>query len=130
MELSLRGQGHPDAIKTTDPSTIISEMQSNFQLANAVITLPALVYIVPGAKIQLKGTYGFEGGALNFDGSAKMQASVSKMVGGWKGVLLKPADPFLRKDGAGTEVHIHIDGTREKPNFAIGLDKKKPANNP
>jgi hypothetical protein len=130
MELSLRGQGHPDAIKTTDPATILSGMQSNFQLDNGIITLPALDYTVPGAKIQLKGTYGLEGGALNFDGTAKMQASVSKMVGGWKGLLLKPADRFLRKDGAGTEVHIHIDGTREDPKFAIGLNKKMPDKHP
>jgi hypothetical protein len=100
-------------------------MQSSFQLAGGVITLPALSYTVPGATIQLKGTYGLEGGSLNFDGTAKMEASVSKMVGGWKGLLLTPADRFLRKNGAGTEVGIHIEGTREDPKFGIDLDRKK-----
>jgi len=33
-----------------------------------------------------------------------MEATVSKMVGGWKGLLLKPADRFFKKNGAGTEV--------------------------
>jgi hypothetical protein len=125
-ELSLRGQGRPGDVKTTDPASILSRMQSSFQLARGVITLPALDYTVPGAQIQLKGTYGLEGGALNFAGTAKMEASVSRMVGGWKGLLLTPADRYFKKEGAGTEVPIHIEGTREQPKFAIGLNRMKP----
>lgn len=124
-ELSLRGQGRPDELKTTDPASILSQMQSNFQLENAVLTLPALDYTVPGAKIELTGTYALEGGALNFDGRAKMEAPVSKMVGGWKGLLLSPADPFFKKGGAGTEVPIHVKGTREAPEFGIEFEKMK-----
>jgi hypothetical protein len=124
-ELSLRGQGRPADVKSTDPATIQSRMQSSFQLAGGVITLPALNYTVPGATIQLKGAYGFEGGTLSFTGSAKLDATVSKMVGGWKGVLLKPADRFLRKDGAGTEVPIHVEGTREEPKVGIDFDRMK-----
>jgi len=118
-ELSLRGQGLPQNVKTIDPASIRSAMHGSFQVAGGVLSLPALDYTVPGAEIQLKGTYGLEGGALNFAGYAKMQATVSKMVGGWKGFLLKPVDRYLRKDGAGTEVPIHIEGTREEPEFGI-----------
>jgi hypothetical protein len=75
---------------------------------------------VPGAAIQLKGTYDVEGGAIDFAGSAALQATISKMVGGWKGFLLKPADRFFEKDGAGTEVPIKVSGTRDDPKF--GLD--------
>ena len=91
----------------------------------AVITLPDLKYTVPGAEIDLKGTYGVDGGALDFTGTAKTQATVSQLVGGWKGVLLKPADRSFKKDGAGTEVPIHIDGTRENPQFGIDFDRMK-----
>ena len=118
-ELSLRGQGLPQDVKTIDPASIRSAMHGSFQVAGGVLSLPALDYTVPGAEIQLKGTYGLEGGALSFAGSAKMQATVSKMVGGWKGFLLKPVDRYLKKDGAGTEVPIHIEGTREEPEFGI-----------
>jgi hypothetical protein len=126
-ELSLRGQGRTDELKTFDAMSILSHIQSSFQLAGGVVTLPAIDYTVPGAKIQLKGTYGMEGGALNFAGTAKMEAPVSKMVGGWKGVLLKPADRFFKKDGAGTEVPIHIEGTREEPKFGIDFERMKPS---
>jgi hypothetical protein len=129
-ELSLRGQGRPDELKTTDPASILSQMESGFQLVGGVITLPALVYTVPGAKIELNGTYGLEDGALNFDGTAKMEASVSKMVGGWKGLLLKPVDRHFKKEGAGTEVPIHIEGTRDEPKFGIGIDQTTPEEKP
>ncbi len=125
MDLSLRGQGRPDELKSVDPASILSRMQGSFQMAGGMVTLPALIYTVPGAAIQLKGTYGIEGGALHFDGSAKMDASVSKMVGGWKGLLLSPADRFFKKDGAGTELPIHIEGTREEPKFTIDFGRMK-----
>jgi hypothetical protein len=124
-QLSLRGQGRPKDVKTTDPGSIDSTMQGDFKMAGGAITLPNLVYTVPGATIELKGTYGLEGGTLDFTGKAKMQATVSQMVGGWKGALLKPADRFFKKDGAGTEVPIRIQGTREQPKFGLDFGGKK-----
>ena len=129
-ELSLRGQGRPKDVKTTDPASVDSTMQGDFQMADGVITLPGLKYTVPGATIQVKGTYGVEGGALDFAGTAQLQATVSEMVGGWVGKLLKPADRYFKKDGAGTEVPIHIGGTREEPKFEVdfgGMKNSSPA---
>jgi hypothetical protein len=122
-ELSLRGEGRPEELNSTDPASILSQMQGSFRMAGGVVTLPALAYTVPGAKIQLAGTYGLTDGALNFAGTAKMEASVSKMVGGWKGMLLAPADHLFKRDGAGAEVPIHIEGTREAPKFGIDFDR-------
>jgi hypothetical protein len=124
-ELSLRGRGRTDELKTTDPESILSRIRGDFQMAGGEVTLPALDYTVPGARIELKGTYGMEGGALDFAGRAKLEATVSKMVGGWKGLLLTPADRYFKRDGAGTEVPIHIEGTREEPKFAIDFDRMK-----
>jgi hypothetical protein len=120
-ELSLRGQGRPHDAKLTDHESIQSKMQSDFQMADGVITLPNLVFTVPGADIDLNGTYKLDGGLLGFIGVAKMQATVSKMVGGWKGFLLKPADHMFKKDGAGTEVPIHIAGTYKNPEFGVDI---------
>ncbi len=120
-ELSLRGQGRPHDAKSPDHDSVQSDMQSDFQIGHGVITLPNLVFTVPGADIDLKGTYKLDGGLLGFTGVAKMQATVSKMVGGWKGLLLKPADRFFKKDGAGTEVPIHINGTYKNPEFGVDV---------
>ncbi|HKF47846.1 MAG TPA: AsmA-like C-terminal region-containing protein [Terracidiphilus sp.] len=117
-DLSLRGQGHPGDLKDADPNSVVSQMKGNFHMANGSIALPDLHYAVPGADIQLKGTYALQG-ALNFDGTARMQATVSQMVGGWKGFLIRPADRFFKKDGAGTLVPIRIRGTRQQPDFSV-----------
>lgn len=124
-QLSLRGQGRPGDLKTDGEEDIRSTMAGNFQMEAGVITLPALEYTVPGAVIDLTGTYGLEGGVLHFTGTAKTQATVSQMVGGWKGMLLKSVDRYLKKDGAGMEVPIHIDGTREDPQFGIDFNRIK-----
>lgn len=127
QELSLRGQGKPkdakDAkdAKSAGDQAVEAHMQSDFQIAAGVITLPNLAFDVPGADILLKGTYTLSGGGLDFKGLAKMQATVSKMVGGWKGFLLKPADRFFKKDGAGTEVPIHVAGTYKNPEFGVDV---------
>jgi hypothetical protein len=125
-ELSLRGQGKPKELKNkSDDAQVLSTMQSHFTMAHGIITVPDLKYLVPGADIEMSGTYRVDDGALNFAGWARMQATVSQMVGGWKGLLLKPADRFFKKDGAGTKVPIHIDGTRQDPHFGIDLGRMK-----
>lgn len=125
-DLSLRGQGRPKDVKTTAPDTIHSAMQGNFQMAAGVITLPDLKYMVPGAEIDLSGTYGIDTGALDFTGTAKLQATVSQVAGGWKGDLLKPLNHFFEKDGAGTAVPIRVVGTRDDPSFGLNFKHFKP----
>ena len=71
--------------------------------------LPKLVCTVPGAEIQLAGIYTLDGREFDFTGHARMQA-ISSIVGGWKGKLLTPFDPFFSKNGAGTEIPIKITG--------------------
>ena len=123
--LSLRGQGLPREAKSGEDADVRSAMRSDFTMAGAVITFPDLEYTVPGAEIDLKGTYGVNGGLLSFTGKAKTEATVSEMVGGWKGALLKPADRYFRKDGARTEVPIHVEGTRENPMFGVSFGRLK-----
>ena len=83
-QLSLRGQGRPKDVKTTDPESIGSTMQGDFKMAGGTITLPNLVYTVPGATIELKGTYGMDGGTLDFTGKAN-DAGHGIADGGWMG---------------------------------------------
>ena len=120
-QLSLRGQGDPKQAKNGGDANIKSTMQSSFKMAAGFIDLPNLQYIVPGAEIDLSGKYGLQGSTLDFAGTARTDATVSQMVGGWKGFLLKPADHFFKKDGAGTLVPIHVNGTREDPKFGVDV---------
>jgi len=47
------------------------------------------------------------------------------MVTGWKSILLKPVDPFFKKDGAGTEVPIKLTGTKSEPHIGLDFGHKK-----
>ncbi len=122
-KLSERGQGDPGGAKTGNSSSVRSTMKGNFHMDNGVVTLPALEYTVPGVVINLKGTYGIDDGALDFIGTARMQATVSQMVGGWKGFLLKPIDQLFKKDGADAVLPIHVKGTRNNPDFGVDLGR-------
>ena len=141
VELSMRGQGKPKEAKTTDLSTVFSEMNGHFELGEGKLQLPDLSYRVPGAEIVAHGVYGLQEGSLAFEGDARLDATVSQVVGGWKGFLLKPADRLLKKNGAGTDVPIHVEGTRKEPKFGVDFgrigktdksgdsqDDEKPAN--
>lgn len=118
-ELSERGQGHHDSSKSPAPD-VASEMKGEFHMARADVQFPSFEFNVPGAEVHLKGHYDLDG-FMGFFGTAKMQATVSRMVGGWKGFLLKPADRFFRKDGAGTEVSVAIRGPHDSPQFSFGM---------
>lgn len=124
-ELSLRGQGNAKDSRSNDSSTVRSTMAGDFRMADGVINLPRLEYTVPGAVVDLKGSYGVDSGSIAFEGVAKMEATVSQIVGGWKGFLLKPVDRFFKKGDAGTQVPIHIRGTRDNPQFGIDLNRMK-----
>ncbi|MGA8288022.1 MAG: hypothetical protein WB950_04935 [Acidobacteriaceae bacterium] len=127
-QLSLRSRGKAAEAKDMDNETGVQlpgqqDVQANmhgvFDLADGKLRLPQLVCTVPGAEIQLAGVYTLDGREFDFTGHARMQAAVSNIVGGWKGKLLTPLDPFFSKHGAGTEVPIKITGTNTNPHFGL-----------
>jgi hypothetical protein len=117
--LSRRAQGQP---KNQQIADVLSAIRGAFKLREGEITFSDLSFQVPGAAIDLKGRYGLYDEALDFRGTARLQAKVSQTMSGWKRWALKPVDPFFSKNGAGTFLSIKVTGTRDKPEF--GLDKK------
>ena len=41
----------------------------------------------------------------------------------WKSWLLKPADPFFKKEGAGAAIPVKITGTKSEPKFGLDLHR-------
>lgn len=130
-QLSLRGQGHAKkaqkVAKGKDLPRTASQMQGNFALINGRLTLTGMRYTVPGANVAMHGFYSLDSGQLGFEGTARLNATVSQMVTGWKSLLLKPVDPFFSKNGAGTVVPIRITGTRSAPKFQLNFFGKSKA---
>ena len=121
-KLSGRARGDTD---DSDAESVVSNLQGRFILDNGKVTFTKLSFSVPGARIQLAGTYGLHSGEIDFHGTARMDAKVSQMTTGFKSFLLKAADPFFRKQGAGAVIPIKITGTRDKPSFGLELRRKK-----
>jgi AsmA-like C-terminal region len=128
-ELSLRSQGQVELAAEQERDgkfeVVHSQLRGDFNLADASLNLSNLHYDVPGASVKVAGIYTLDGAKFNFSGTADMQATVSRMVGGWKGVLLMPFDKVFQKNGAGTDVPFKIDGTRSDPHFGLDLDRMK-----
>ena len=79
---------------------------------------------MPGATMQMAGKYGLFSETIEFDGTVRMQATISQAAGGGlKGILLRAIDPIFRKKGAGAVLPIRIRGTRKDPH--VGLDVKR-----
>ena len=119
-DMSERARGlDPDEHSQNVASTVRGE----FTLERNTIVLRGATFGMPGAQVQVAGTYGLRSEALEFDGTVRMQATVSQAAGGVKGVLLKVVDPVFRKDGAGAVVPIRIRGSRMEPKFGLDVGR-------
>lgn len=125
-QLSMRSQGKLKEAKDDIPDNVQSDMKGNFALNNGKLAISNLKYDVPGADIGMDGVYSLDGNEFDFHGRARLKATVSQMVGGWKGALLKPVDPFFKKNGAGTDVPIKVTGTKSEPHFGLDFGHKDP----
>jgi hypothetical protein len=97
------------------PLRVASNFDGRFKLDNGSVSFRSLSFDVPGAVIQLAGTYNLRSEAIDMSGTFRMQSTLSNTQSGVKHWLLKPLDPFFKKDGAGFEVPIKLTGTRAHP---------------
>jgi hypothetical protein len=117
--LSRRGQGKPG---NPEIDEVVSNMTGAFRLEDQVITFASLFFNVPGAAVQLAGDYDLDADKLDFHGALALRAKVSQTMTGWKRWALKPVDPLFAKNGAGTFLHIRMEGSSQSPRF--GLDRR------
>lgn len=119
-ELSRRSQGKK---QDEELGRVLTSMNGRFTLQNGTLALPDLTFQVPGAAVNLAGRYQIDGEVIDFRGTLKMQATVSKAVGGFKSIFLKPFDGLFREKDAGAVVPIKITGTRKEPKMGIEMGK-------
>jgi hypothetical protein len=104
--------------------TVASKLEGRFRLERGVLGVQDVSFGIPGATVQIAGSYGLQTEALEFDGMLRMQATISEAAGGGlKSFFLKAVDPFFRKPGAGTVLPIRIRGHRSQPKFGLDVAK-------
>jgi hypothetical protein len=127
--LSRRSQGKPKLAQDNIPDNVHSGLTGAFVLDNGLLSFSQLEFLVPGTRVNLTGTYSLDGKQFDFHGNVRMDAKLSQMVTGWKSILLKPADPFFSKNGAGTEIPVKISGTESEPHFGTDFGHKDDSEN-
>ena len=116
-ELSRRGQGRPADVAVAQ---VPSDMRGRVRLHDRRLTLSSVVFAAPGATIAAAGSYGIATEQLRFRGVARLDAAVSRTQTGARRLLLRPLDPWLAQQGAGTRLVMDVRGTRLAP--VVDLD--------
>jgi hypothetical protein len=123
--LSLRAQGDPKMAKP-GAEDVNSRMRGKFVMGDGRLRFSDLLYTLPGGTVQLAGVYSLDGNEFNFTGKVRTEAKLSQMVSSkWKSLLLKPVDPFFKKNGAGAEIPVKVTGTKGAPKFGLDLGHKE-----
>ena len=117
LELSRRGQGKNQ--KEIAGSVVAASVYGRFRLQRGVVTMPSVTFGVPGVSIVLEGTYATGSEEVHFTGTARLKASLSKVVGGFKSVFIRPFNRLFSEPGSGSVIPIVITGTRSQPQFAV-----------
>jgi hypothetical protein len=128
--LSLRSLGRHKQSTDGDGPDVPVDLDGVFSLKNGLLSFSFLHFLIPGTQVDLTGKYSLDGQEFDFHGKARLDATVSQMMTGWKSVLLKPIDPFFSKNGAGTEVPIKVTGTQSEPHFGLDFRRKDEPENP
>ena len=118
--LSRRGSGHPEAASC---GSVASDFAGKFVLVEGVMTLSNLTFKVPGASVYLDGTYALHDQAIDFQGSLRLQATLSQLTTGRKAAFLRIFDKLFEKQGAGTFVPFRVTGTVSDPHFALDIKR-------
>lgn len=119
--LSRRARGLDENEKTGDVAT---DMSGAFRLRRSALALSNLAFAIPGAVVQLNGAYGLKSEQIEFEGTLRMDATISQAAGGGvKGFLLKAIDPLFRKKGSGAVVPITVKGTKDDPRFGLDVGR-------
>jgi hypothetical protein len=121
--LSLRAQGDPKDAKP-GAEDVHSRMVGQFVMKDGRLNFSKLNYMMPGADVNLVGVYSLNGEQFEFTGKVRTKAELSQMVASrWKSWMLKPVDPFFKKNGAGAEIPVKVSGTKSAPKFGLDLHR-------
>jgi AsmA-like protein len=107
--LSQRGAG--EATAANGPG-VVSRLSGTFTLRGGTLTFSDLSFGVPGAIVQIAGTYDVKQETLDFRGNLLLDATLAETTSGWKAVLGRIAQPLFRRQGGGSKLPIRISGPR------------------
>lgn len=102
------------------PEQVVSDLKGSFVMRDGTIRFSSVSFAVPGARVDVSGTYAIRGEALDFEGTVRLDARLSQMTTGIKSALLRIIDPLVRRRDA-TVIPVTIKGTVDDPKFGLDI---------
>lgn len=100
----------PAAPDSSGAPDVISQLHGEVQVRNGIAYAHKLNFQVPGAAVNLNGTFNFHNRSAHLRGDLHMQSDVSHLATGFKSMLLKPFAPFFKKGNTAAVFPIAITG--------------------
>jgi hypothetical protein len=119
-KLSKSAQGHPD---DNDATRVLSGLKGHLDVHDGVANFTNLFFQVPGADVNMHGTFGLINERINLHGTMRMQAKPSQATTGVKSFLMKVLDPFTNKDRGRVPIPVSITGTYNHPDYSASTPK-------
>jgi AsmA-like protein len=117
-EFSTKARGVSD--DTPDP--VLSNFQGKFAMRDGVIHFSRISFAMPGARVDVAGRYTMKTEALDFSGTVKLNAKLSKLTTGMKSFFLQLIDGLVRHDDI-TVIPITVSGTVGEPKVRLDVRK-------
>jgi hypothetical protein len=106
-----------------EPPSVVENMKGHVVMRDATANFTDLYFSVPGALAHMHGTYGILTEKIDLHGNLRVDHKLSKGETGVKSVLMKFAEPFLKKKKQGEVVPIKMGGTYSNPTYGLDVAK-------
>ena len=91
-------------------SDVVSSFTGQAKIRDGVLSTQRLTFQMPGADVDLSGSFDLRDSTVDLTGNLRMQSDISHVATGFKSALMKPLIPFFKKDKAGAVFPIAITG--------------------
>ena len=127
-----RGKKPPDKVEDSLNQEIRPSVSGHVEMKNGTATLTNVRFAVPGALVELHGTFNALNERINFHGTLQTDVSFSRTTGGIKSLLLKPFDAMFKRKPRGANIPVKLDGTYSDPHPGVELtaDPKQNSSKP
>jgi hypothetical protein len=103
-----------DAPADQDPtahSDVLSSLHGRAKISDGVVSTERLTFQMPGAAVDLNGTFNFCDRTVHLLGNLHLLSDISHVTTGFKSLLMKPLIPFFKRDNSGAVIPIAITGS-------------------
>jgi hypothetical protein len=95
----------------------VSRLSAEFTLRDGTLSFSDLSFGVPGAIVQLAGTYNLKPETLGLRGNLLLDATLAETTNGWKAVVGRIAQPLFRRQGGGSKLTYSDFWAARKPDI-------------